>query len=90
MNDKVIKHMISAKPEGKPLFVVGQTVRVISNIEVNFPPSLNHWLNSKCIVLNVVTRGLISKEYVYELLHPNGRICEFKAEELDRRYSRKA
>ena len=88
MEDGIIKKMF-ADPEVKPDFNVGQTVRVISRIDVNMPAELNYWLNSKCVVLRIIPRGFISREWCYELQHPNGQTCEFKSEELDLRYKRR-
>ena len=88
MKDEMLKKMF-AKPESAPDFVVGQTVRVISRIDVNMPSSLDYWLGTKCEVLRVIPRGLGNREWCYELRHPNGKICEFKREELDLRYKRR-
>lgn len=88
MKSEIIKKMFSS-PESKPDFVVGQTVRVISRIDVNMPSSLSYWLDTKCKVLRVIPRGFGNREWCYELLHPNGKICEFKLEELDLRYRRR-
>jgi len=83
---KDILALLSAEPKTMPSFVVGQTVRVISKIDVNMPECLDYWLNMKCIVLKVIPRGLCCREWCYELKHPDGHICEFKLEELDLRY----
>ena len=88
MQDEILKHMFSA-PESMPDFVVGQTVRVISRIDVNMPRELNYWLNAKCEVLAVIARGFFCREWCYKLRHPNGMTCEFKADELDLRYKRR-
>lgn len=76
-------------PKTTPIFVVGQTVRVICRIDVNMPRELDHWLNTKCEVLRVIPRGFCCREWCYELKHPNGKTCEFKADELDLRYRRR-
>jgi len=86
--DEVLKEMF-AHPKEQPAFEVGQTVRVISRIDVNMPADLNYWLNSKCVVLRVIPRGFVGREWCYELKHPNGAICEFKSEELDLRYRKR-
>jgi hypothetical protein len=88
MSEEFIKQLF-AQPKSKPIFEVGQTVRVISRIDVNMPKELDHWLNSKCKVIGVVARGFISRDWSYELLHKNGRTCEFRKEELDLRYKKK-
>lgn len=88
MNDEALKAML-ANPKEKPLFEVGQTVRVISRIDVNMPSDLSYWLNTECEVLKVVPRGFIGREWCYELRHPTGNTCEFKAEELDMRYRKR-
>ncbi len=88
MKDEMLKKMLAA-PESKPDFEEGQTVRVISRIDVNMPKELDYWLNEKCVVLRVIPRGFISREWCYELRHPNGSTCEFKLEELDLRYKRR-
>ena len=89
MSDEIIKKMFE-DPKSKPIFVIGQTVRVISKIDVNMPPELDHWLNAKCVVIGIKPRGFIYREWCYELRHPNGRKCEFKSEELDHRYKRRS
>lgn len=88
MQDEIVKAMFAA-PESIPDFVVGQTVRVISRIDVNMPRELSYWLNTKCTVLQVVPRGFFNREWCYQLRHPNGQYCEFKACELDMRYKRR-
>ena len=88
MKDEILKKMLAA-PESAPDFEVGQTVRVISRIDVNMPKELGYWLNTKCEVLRVMPRGFVNREWCYELRHPNGRTCEFKLEELDLRYKRR-
>jgi hypothetical protein len=80
---------ILANPKENPVFEAGQTVRVISKIDVNMPASLNYWLNAKCEVLRAIPRGFVGREWCYELKHPNGAICEFKTEELDLRYRKR-
>ena len=85
MEDEFVKKLFS-KPKDKPVFIVGQTVRVISNIDINMPRELDYWLNTKCKVLKIIPRGFCAREWCYELLHPNGQTCEFKLEELDLRY----
>lgn len=75
-------------PVERPLFVVGQTVRVISKIDVNFPKECHFWLNTECEVLAIVPRGFFGREWCYRLKHPNGSIDEFKPDELDGRYKR--
>lgn len=74
--------------ETTPRFMVGQTVRVLSGLDVNMPPELTHWLGAKCKVLRQIQSGLVHKSWAYLLEHPNGRTCEFKEDELDRRYRR--
>ncbi len=76
-------------PDTTPAFVVGQTVRVISRIDVNMPMELDYWSDTECEVLEVVARGFCSREWCYKLLHPNGDTCEFKTDELDMRSRRK-
>jgi len=88
VKDDVLAKMFSP-PKSEPVYVVGQTVRVISRIDVNMPQRLDYWLNSKCTVIGVVPRGFISREWCYLLRHENGNTCEFKAEELDSRYKRR-
>ena len=85
MNDKVIQAMLEPITT-KPIFKVGQTVRVISNIDVNMPKELDYWLGQKCELIKCIPRGLIRKEWAYLLKHPNGHTCEFMGHELDRRY----
>lgn len=85
MSNEVMKMMFS-EPESTPAFIVGQMVRVISHIDVNMPKELDYWLDTKCEVLRVIPRGLIGREWCYELKHQNGHTCEFKLEELDLRY----
>jgi len=85
MTCEILKHMCST-PTGEQFFKVGQNVRVISRIDCNMPKELSHWLNSVCEVVRVIPRGLISREWSYELRHANGATCEFKVEELDLRY----
>jgi hypothetical protein len=88
VQDEIVKAMFAA-PESIPDFVVGQTVRVISRIDVNMPRELDYWLNSKCEVIAVVARGFICRDWSYKLLHENGHTCEFRKEELDLRYKRR-
>lgn len=76
-------------PKEKPIFEVGQTVRVVSHIDVNFPENCYFWLDTKCEVLAVVPRGFFGREWCYRLKHPNGSVDEFKAEELDKRYRKR-
>ena len=88
MEDEIIKKMFK-KPEDEPVFQIGQTVRVISYIEVNFPSSMGYWFNAKCKVLKIVPRGFFGRVWCYVLEHPDGHICEFKKEELDLRYRKR-
>ncbi|MCP4987126.1 MAG: hypothetical protein GY928_14095 [Colwellia sp.] len=88
MKNEIIKKML-AKPDGEPDFTVGQTVRVISRIDVNMPRSLNYWLGTKCEVLRVIPRGFGNRVWCYELRHTNGKTCEFTLDELDLRYKRR-
>lgn len=86
--DKVMAAML--KPiTAEPIFKAGQTVRVLSRIDVNMPVELDYWLGEKCEVIKPVPRGLIRKEWAYLLQHPNGRTCEFMEYELDRRFKRR-
>jgi len=89
MSDELLRAMFK-KPESAPDFIVGQKVRVISRIDVNMPRELSYWLNTVCEVLQVVPRGFISREWCYQLRHPNGETCEFKGSELDLRYKCRA
>ena len=89
MNDAMVKELF-APPQSEPDFKVGQTVRVISRIDVDMPSQLDYWLDTKCEVLLVVARGFGCREWCYKLRHPNGRTCEFTLEELDLRFRRKA
>ena len=88
MSDELVKAMFS-KPKLQPVFEIGQTVRVISRIDMNMPKDLDYWLNAKCKVLSIVPRGFGCREWCYELMHDNGRTCEFKASELDLRYRKR-
>lgn len=88
MSNPVLDSML--RPiETAPRFEVGQTVRILSGLDVNMPPELEHWLGAKCKVLQQIPSGLVHKNWAYLLEHPNGRTCEFKEDELDRRYRRK-
>ncbi len=87
--DQQIAKQFCQPPREGQLFSVGQTVRVIKYIECNMPSELDYWLNTECEVLKIVPRGFISREWAYELKHPNGKRCEFKIDELDRRYIKK-
>lgn len=86
--DKVMQAMMEPI-KTEPVFQLGQTVRVILNIDVNFPSELDYWLNSKCEVIEQKAVGLVNKRWVYILRHPNGRTCEFSEDEIDGRYKRK-
>ena len=69
-----------------PLFNVGQSARVLLSVGEELPPGLEYWPGSVCMVLERIPRGLVRKVWSYRLLHINGRTCEFREEELDRRY----
>ena len=84
-----ISEQFCAKPKGKKSFSAGQSVRVIKHIECNMPAYLDYWLDTVCEVVNIIPRGFSNREWVYELRHPNGSLCEFKIDELDKRYIKK-
>jgi hypothetical protein len=86
MTDDLIAKILSTAPKERPVFAIGQTVRVLSKIDVNFPKELDYWLNSKCKVVDIIPRGFIGRDWSYELIHENGKTCEFRKEELDLRY----
>ena len=88
IEDQIAKQFCAA-PKAKKSFSIGQTVRVIKYIECNMPSELDYWLDTECEVLAIIPRGFISREWAYEIRHPNGKRCEFKLEELDRRYIKK-
>ena len=73
-----------------PDFILGQSVRVISQIDINFPRELSYWFNSKGIVVDMYITGLFSNTWRYDLIHPdNGNICTFEISELDLRSKKK-
>jgi hypothetical protein len=88
--ENVIKKNIEDRKSMKPEFVLGQSVRVISNIDINFPNELNYWCNSKGIIVDMYISGLFSNTWRYDLIHPsNGNICTFELFELDLRSKKK-
>lgn len=70
-----------------PLFNYGDYTRVISKIDINMPKDLSYWLNSKCVIVDIIKRGLLSPSYRYELYHlEKNKTCEFDANEIDLRF----
>jgi hypothetical protein len=88
--ENVIKKNLEKRKAMKPEFVLGQSVRVISNIYINFPNELDFWCDSKGIVVDMYISGLFSNTWRYDLIHPsNGNICTFELSELDLRSRKK-
>jgi hypothetical protein len=85
IEDALLKN-IQTPVKTTPVFHLGRMTRVISRIDVNFPSELDHWLSTKCLVIDIVERGLGHREHCYEVLHPTKHTyCEFKLEDLDLR-----
>ena len=66
------------------LFAVGQTVRVNKTKE-NDGQTPRWWYGSKCRVVSTGTSPLYGQRW-YCLRHPNGKVDDWKQEEIDRRY----
>jgi len=93
-NSKIEEHLgtlVAAMKtiDTEPIFSIGQTVRVVSHIEINFPAELDYWLGAKCEVLSLTARGMFCPEWWYQLRHPNGEVCDFNAGDLDHRYAKR-
>lgn len=73
------------RPDPKPyLYGVGTRVRVCRGREVDGQTPA-YWSGAMVEVLGRHCSGLL-KQHWYKLRHDNGASCDFKEDELDRRY----
>ena len=70
------------------LFLPGQMCRVLSNISEDGQTPI-YWDGAKVLIL-YRSSSLLNKEHIYRVKHlGNGKECDFKECELDKRFIRK-
>jgi len=86
LKDKFIEYVM--KPDSKPfLFKKGQVARVLNGISDD-GQTPEYWDGAK-VIISEKHCSTIFKHHWYKVIHmENSRTCEFKEEELDKRFIR--
>ena len=86
LKDKFMEFVM--KPDTKPfLFKEGQTARVLNNMSDD-GQTPEYWDGAKVIILSIHVTPIF-KNHIYEVQHLENNIkCEFKEDELDKRFIR--